>query len=239
MVRFLFVHFWTASPPPQVPGGIRRLWTFVFEHIWIRASRGGDEGWEAPDAQLQHQPLQLPPGSCGRKLKVWTTWVRVGDTSATDDTRRCRGRRPLALLFTFYPSQHHDLIHSNEVTQLPKSSGHAALFWHCVGLPEREGTLSAFQERSPRSFDHVSFRAASSLHPHLGQAEPCAVSIVRWGPAQGCPPARLTYRRLKDTAGGHMSLFTNSGWRPTAARVWILRPPYPSVRATWVGSTRG
>ena len=67
---------------------------------------------------------------------------RTGDAAATDDARCPRGCRPHAPRFTFYPSQHHDLILSNEVTPPPEPSGHAAVFWHFAGgFPEKKKGL--------------------------------------------------------------------------------------------------
>lgn len=66
----------------------------------------------------------------------------TGVAAAADQARCRRGCRPHAPRFTFYPSQHHDLIHSNEVIALPKPSGHAAVFWHFAGgFPEKKKGL--------------------------------------------------------------------------------------------------
>lgn len=101
----------------------------------------------------------------------------TGVAAAADQARCRRGCRPHAPRFTFYPSQHHDLIHSNEVIALPKPSGHAAVFWHFAGgdsRKRRRGFVSL-------PGDGASFLAAGISHPRLGPAELPAVCITRWG----------------------------------------------------------
>lgn len=70
-----------------------------------------------------HQPLQLRATFLADgNWKVWTTWALVNNSVSIQMTLWafcvCH---PLFLLFTFYPSQHHDLIHSNEVSSIAKN----------------------------------------------------------------------------------------------------------------------
>lgn len=146
---FLFAHLLLASPPPRVLGEICRLWNVAFEHILDSSIKRRWRGLGGPpDVRLQHQPLQLPARFPQRGTAKCEPHGRKAVTvSAANDSRPCcHGRRPRPLLFTFYPSQRHDLIHSNEVTRLPKPSGHAALFWHSVGVrkkPSKKGLCQA------------------------------------------------------------------------------------------------
>lgn len=109
----------------------------------------------------------------------------TGDAAATDDAWCPRSCRPHAPRFTFYPAQHHDLIHSNEVTPLPKPSSHAAVFWHFAGgFPEKKKGLcqpsrgQSFLSRSryPPPMPGTG-RAAGRVHPKVGDrhkvARPC------------------------------------------------------------------
>lgn len=70
-----------------------------------------------------HQPLQLwATFLADGNWKVWTTWALVNNSVSIQMTlwAFCV-QHPLFLLFTFYPSQHHDLIHSNEVSSIAKN----------------------------------------------------------------------------------------------------------------------
>ena len=107
-----------------------RLRTAAFECIWIRASTGGGGGRE----DRRTAPASAPAGT--RRLP--RTGIESVNRRGSGGRRQARCR-PHAPRFTFYPSGHHDLIHSNEVTALPKPRGHAAVCRRFAGASrERE-----------------------------------------------------------------------------------------------------
>lgn len=141
-----------ASPPPPSRGpqgvggrcsgsGLLPLNISGFAHQQEAARAGRTPTHRAPASAA---------AGTGRFLQTGTEGVnRTGDAAATDDAPCPRGCRPHAPRFTFYPSQHHDLIHSNEATPLPKPSGHAAVFWHFAGgFPEKKGLCQPSRRRS-------------------------------------------------------------------------------------------
>lgn len=101
-----------------------------------------------------HQPLQLwATFLADGNWKVWTTWAPVNNGVSIQMTLwALYVHHPLFLLFTFYPSQHHDLIHSNEVSSIAKNQQQHSSLLAPLGVckeskkKKKEVTLSAFQK---------------------------------------------------------------------------------------------
>ncbi|CAM9648821.1 unnamed protein product [Rangifer tarandus platyrhynchus] len=121
----------------------------------------------------------------------------MGVGAATDQARCRCGCRPHAPRFTFYPSRHHDLIHSNEVIALPKPSGHAAVFWHFAGgFPEKKkGLCQPSRGRSILSRSRYlppppgTGQAARGVHHELRSEAATPGDQMSPGCAHTCPTA--------------------------------------------------
>lgn len=138
-----------------------------------------------------HQPMQLwATFLADGNWKVWTTWALVNNGASIQMTLWAfYVPHPLFLLFTFYPSQHHDLIHSNEVSSIAKKTAAAELSsgtaWGCrsqkrsdfVSLPEKRtmNSLKSFQ------LFLTAFSSADFLHTCLGMHISLVKRVHHWG----------------------------------------------------------
>jgi hypothetical protein len=122
---------------------------------------------------------------------------------------------------------------------LPRPSGRTAPFWHHLGVArcrkEWERPMALW-----RMFPWCLWPCFHWPHP-AKPPQTCAVNLL-WASGYQLRVAFCAFNlvahispSLKDAAGAHMSLFTNSRWLPATVRVWIpllLTSPYPSVHAT-------